>query len=302
MNTRYTIFFITVVLGVLLLSPAVQAGSKENFRLYATASGKAVSVAELQNWDYDVLIFGEYHDNPVLHGLEAELLKQAFARHSKLAISLEMFERDVQQPLDAYLAGEISESAFLEQARPWNNYQQSYRPLVEFARVHKLPVLAANIPRSVASHYARQGTLDGIDMAMQPYLPVVHRIPDGEYKRRFFTHMQELSTGNSGMKVAMEKLEAFYQAQCLKDDAMAESIVRYHDHNPGGKVIHYQGDFHSRFRLGVAGKVQALAPALKMLVLTPVYVAAFTDLAVQAKRLQADGDIVVFIRQDSSVQ
>ena len=297
MSIMYRVVFIYAVLWVVLLPCAVQASGKAHFRLYATGSGKEVSLTELQKCDFDVLIFGEYHDNPVLHSLEVELLNQLYVRYPQLAVSLEMFERDVQQSLDAYLAGEIGEESFLDQARPWSNYENAYRPLVEFAKARSLPVLAANIPRSVASYYARQGTLDGIDMAMQPYLPVVHHAPDGEYKRRFFTQMQEIGITNKSIRVAPEKMEAFYRAQCLKDDTMAESIVRYHCQNPGWKIIHYQGDFHSRFRLGVVEKLQTLESSLRILVITPVYVSEFTDLSEQAKRFHTDGEIVIFILQ-----
>ena len=92
-------------------------------------------------------------------------------------------------------------------------------------------------------------------------------------------------------------MEAFYRAQCLKDDTMAESILDHHRRYPDRKIIHYQGDFHSRYRLGVVEKLQALAPELKILVITPVYVDDFQRLSEKARTFQADGDIVVFVQQ-----
>ena len=58
-------------------------------------------------------------------------------------MTLEMFERDVQPLLDQYLAGNISEKNFLDGARPWDRYTTDYRPMVELARVHGWPVIAA---------------------------------------------------------------------------------------------------------------------------------------------------------------
>src|SRR5690349_22509367 len=46
----------------------------------------------------------------------------------------EMFERDVQPALDAYLAGRLSEKDFRAQSRPWGNYDTAYRPLIERAK------------------------------------------------------------------------------------------------------------------------------------------------------------------------
>ena len=75
-------------------------------------------------------------------------------RDSSLVLALEMFERDVQDTLDAYLKGEIPEDEFLEQARPWPNYLEDYRPLIEFAKSKGIPVIAANIPRRAAAAVA----------------------------------------------------------------------------------------------------------------------------------------------------
>ena len=60
---------------------------------------------------------------------------------------MEMFERDAQIVLDEYLNDLITEKKFLDDSRPWENYKTDYRPLVEFARVNKLNVIAANAPR-----------------------------------------------------------------------------------------------------------------------------------------------------------
>ncbi|AJQ26560.1 ChaN family lipoprotein [Pelosinus fermentans] len=281
-----------IAIWMTFFSVLVEANSAD-YQCYETVSGKAVSVDDVSQLfrDYNVMIFGEYHDNQALHRLEEELLRTVYAQHSALTISLEMFERDVQQPLNDYLASDITETAFLAQSRPWPNYQSDYRPLVEFAKKEGLQVLAANIPRPMASHYARQSSLEGIDETMRQYLPAVHRTPDGEYKRRFFTQMQSVKA------MPKEQMEAFYRAQCLKDNTMAESIVEHYRHYPDRKIIHYQGDFHGRYRLGVVEKLQALEPSLRILVITPVLVDDFGDGAVKARNLQADGDIVVFVKR-----
>jgi uncharacterized iron-regulated protein len=112
----------------------------------------------------DVLFVGETHDNPVAHLLEAELLRRAdeaygaaSPRKRAVALSLEMFERDVQTVLDEYLAGLITERHFLLGSRPWRNYETDYKPLVEYARAHRLPVIAANAPARYVSRVSSQG-------------------------------------------------------------------------------------------------------------------------------------------------
>ncbi|UQT38864.1 ChaN family lipoprotein [Acidaminococcus intestini] len=69
----------------------------------------------------------------------------------RLVLSLEMFEKDVQASLDAYLAGRMTEMEFLKVSRPWPNYERDYRHLVEFAKRRGFPSLrpmcrAASLP------------------------------------------------------------------------------------------------------------------------------------------------------------
>jgi uncharacterized iron-regulated protein len=105
----------------------------------------------------DVIFFGEQHDDGNAHRLERSLLEAVSRRRSDVIVSLEMFERDVQGLLDDYLAGKIDEPTFLKTARPWPNYNADYRPLVEFAKAKGWRVIAANVPRPIASAVSKQG-------------------------------------------------------------------------------------------------------------------------------------------------
>ena len=86
----------------------------------------------------DVILVGEQHDDPNTHRLETALLEGLQRRRSALVVSLEMFERDVQPALDAYLGGRNTEEEFLKASRPWPRYATDYRPLVELAKSRDL--------------------------------------------------------------------------------------------------------------------------------------------------------------------
>ena len=64
--------------------------------------------------DFDLIFVGEVHDSRLAHDAELTLLSGLSERDPKMVLALEMFERDVQDILDAYLRGEISEDKFLE--------------------------------------------------------------------------------------------------------------------------------------------------------------------------------------------
>src|SRR5690606_38634077 len=105
----------------------------------------------------DVVFLGEQHDDSSTHRLELAVLEGLAARGRDVTLALEMFERDVQPLLDSYLAGRASEAELRAGARPWPNYETDYRPLVEFARARRWPVVASNVPRPLASAVGRGG-------------------------------------------------------------------------------------------------------------------------------------------------
>ncbi len=149
----------------------------------------------------DVVFVGEEHDDPVGHYLEAQLLQQAYARYDRgtaarpVALSLEMFERDVQPILDEYLAGLITEEHFLKTSRPWNNYKTDYRPQVEFARAHRLSVVAANAPRRYVNRVSRLGpaSLDTLSAWARTWLPPLpYPGPSPAYEARWNEMMAEM--------------------------------------------------------------------------------------------------------------
>ena len=59
--------------------------------------------------------------------------------------------------IDKYLNDEMREIEFINNSRPWENYQTDYKPLVEFAKEKDMYVLASNIPRRIANQYTKVG-------------------------------------------------------------------------------------------------------------------------------------------------
>ncbi|MHC4945984.1 MAG: ChaN family lipoprotein [Planctomycetota bacterium] len=108
--------------------------------------------------DAEVIFLGEQHNDPVAHWLEKEIFAALHRAEGQVALSLEMFERDVQAILDGYLKGIYKERHFLDASRPWPRYAADYRPMVEYARTNNLPVIAANAPRRIVNLVSRQGS------------------------------------------------------------------------------------------------------------------------------------------------
>jgi len=182
-----------------------------------------------------------------------------------------MFERDVQPLLDQYLRGAASEEELLKGGRPWKNYASDYRPLVELARARGWPVIASNVPRPLASLVGRGGlpALDTLHGESRAQIAEALACPEDAYYDKFVAVMGDLSTHGpapAGADSPKARVARMYQAQCLKDETMGESVARVW--RPGRLVVHYNGSFHSDFRLGTAERARRRAPDAKVVVVT----------------------------------
>ncbi len=234
----------------------------------------------------DVVFLGEQHDDPATHRMELALLQAVARRRTNVVLALEMFERDVQPILDRYLAGTISEEVFLKSSRPWPNYPGDYRPLIEFAKAHHWRVVAANIPRKLASSVATGG-LDAVSHlrdSTRAWAAADFDCPtNDDYFRRFGQAMAEHPMGAAGPTI-----ENMYWAQCVKDETMAESIVRARSDAAAPLVIQYNGDFHSDFGEGTAERVKRRLPKARVTVISAVPVPKLDSVDAKAMRRQAD--------------
>lgn len=262
-------FMKTIALSMAML--CLGAGAAGAAQFSDAQNGKNLTAAQLASklQKYDVVFFGEYHDQSEIHQYELGLLKAMYkAKGTKLALSMEMFEADNQSKLNNFLADTLSEENFLAASRPWPNYGTDYVPLVNFAKEKKMPVIAANVPRFLAAHVAKNNaSTEGVEAQYQQWLPKHTYAPEGAYKEKFYAQM---SSPAAPMKMPPQRLAAVYAAQCLKDDKMAESIAAFADAHQNMQILHINGCFHSDAHLGTAQKLEALRPELKVAVITPL--------------------------------
>ncbi len=211
----------------------------------------------------DVVFLGEQHDDSVAHKLQFEIFKAALEKYGKdrkTALSMEMFERDVQVVLDEYLKDLIPEKQFLAASRPWGNYETDYRPLVELAKEKNLPVIAANAPRRYVNMVSRLGreSLEKLSPEAKNWFAP---LPFPESSKTYSDKFNALMGGHGSSNIL--------NSQTLWDATMADSIAKHLEKN--SLIIHLNGSFHTESRLGTVEQLLKFKPKTRVLVVTMRY-------------------------------
>lgn len=108
----------------------------------------------------EVVLLGERHDRMEHHRWQVHTLAALHAFRPEMVIGLEMLPRSAQPVLDAWVAGELDESAFVEQSnwgQAWGFDVRLYLPLLHFARMHRIPLLAINLEQPLIGRIMREG-------------------------------------------------------------------------------------------------------------------------------------------------
>ena len=254
-------YFIGLSLLTFSLTTFAQEDMESHYKIYDTRTRQIITIDKIVTdmADADVLFFGEEHNDSAAHYLENKIFRALHAQYAdKVVLSMEMFETDGQLGLNEYLNGFINEDRFARDVRLWSNYKD-YRPMIEYAKQNKIPVIAANPPRRYVNLVTRRGmrSLDSLSKDAKKYLPPLpYDTLSGRYREKFMDIMKG-SPGSSSQNI--------YYSQSLWDAGMAYSIYSFLKKNKRKKVFHCVGGFHTEEKLGTAAQLQMRNRKLKIL-------------------------------------
>lgn len=181
-----------------------------------------------------VILFGEYHNNAIVHWLQLELTKDLSSKND-LILGAEMIEADNQKQLNEYLNNEINQKQFDSTARLWPNYKTDYKPLVDFAKAKRLPFIATNVPRRFASIVFKKG-FEGLEALTSQEKEWIAPLP--------ILYDSELPGYQNMMKMMGDHTSPnMPKAQAIKDATMAFFIKKNSKNN--AIFLHYNGTYHS---------------------------------------------------------
>jgi len=264
---------------LLFALPLVPACTVVDTRTYDLRTGRETTVDALAKevCDLDVVFLGEAHGNPHGHRLQLETIQHLHAlRGRDMAISMEMVERDQQEALDLYLRRRTSEAAFLAALKSDKrsaSFFKHYKPIFDYASTYQLPVIAANVPRPLAARVWKEG-LDAV--LGERYMPAATSAPKDaywdEFKKAFVGEDDDEHGHGHGTGFTEEQLYRYYQAQCVKDDAMAESIADFikaeRKQGRSPLVVHLCGAFHSDHGRGTVARLRERLPGVRLAVIS----------------------------------
>jgi uncharacterized iron-regulated protein len=228
--------------------------NKSIYKLY-NAKGHRVSYKKMVKIlsKADVVLFGEYHNNPISHWLELEVTKDIY-KNKNVVLGAEMFEVDNAKSLNNYVQGNIKQKELDTLARLWPNYKTDYKPLVDFAKTNKLNFIATNVPRRYASLVYKKGFL------------ALERLEKNEKKWMAPLPINYDATlpGYAKMKTMMSNHggDNLPKSQALKDATMAYFIFKNLKNN--SVFIHYNGSYHSDNFEGIFWYLKNKNPKLKV--------------------------------------
>jgi uncharacterized iron-regulated protein len=229
------------------------------------ATPRAVAEAEIVDdmARREVVLLGEQHDDADHHVWQLQTLAALHAVRPDMVMGFEAFPRRVQPVLDSWTAGELGTSEFLtrvEWDQVWGFPPELYLPLLHFARINRIPVVALNIERSLTEAVSAKGW----DALTPQQREGVTRpaAPSAAYEASLFDVYRQHARGRATGAAASIKDPAFrnfVEAQTTWDRAMAEALASRV--KPGGArplAVAIMGAGHVRGGDGVVHQLRDL--------------------------------------------
>ena len=258
---------IILILMCLFQTSQLFSQDKPAYVIY-TANGKKTTFEKLveSTENKELVLFGEFHDNPISHWLQLELTKEMYAEvGSNLQLGFEMFEQDQQELLSQYLLGNLTAKQFKDTMRLWPNYETDYAPIIDFAKTNKLFCVASNVQRKYASLLFKKGrkALDTLSLTIKSQMAPIDFIVDTT-----LSQYKDVYTMGGHMGVNMGK--NMVESQAFKDATMAQFIMANPGRKEGTVHLHFNGAFHSDFHQGILWYVQQKQANIRVLTISTV--------------------------------
>lgn len=255
-----------------------------------------------QEQDARVMLVGESHTRLDHHQVQLETLKYLYQQSPNIALGVEWFQKPFQKYLDEFIAGNLSEQEMLhatEYFSRWRYDYRLYRPIMQFARDNKIPVIALNASRELTQALSRQG-FDDLPEDLKDQLPGSYDWSDKDYEKRLY-EMFKLHPEYG------KQFDSFLRGQLTWDESMAETAADYLRDKPDYRMLVLAGSGHIQYGSGIPNRIQRRMQIKPVSILvseqaTPITRDMADYLVMSAPRmLEPVGMIGAFLKLDSDL-
>jgi uncharacterized iron-regulated protein len=204
-----------------------------------------------------VVLIGEQHTRLDHHLTQLAILKALHKRNPDIAIGAEWFQQGFQAVLDDFIAGNIDENTMLRRSEYYTRWKYDYRlykPILDYARKHKIPVLALNAPIELTSKIGEKG-LQALTPAERQQLPAVINPPTEKYQNELKAIFQQ-------HHLPANRIQNFITVQRVWDETMAANSIKYLQANPQAQLIIMAGSGHIAHDAGIGNDISRQLPTL----------------------------------------
>lgn len=197
-----------------------------------------------------VIFVGEFHDRFSNHLVQLDIIKSLVKKGRKIAIGMEMFQRPFQGVLDDYINGSLDEREFLKKTeyyKRWGFDYNLYKPILDFARNNRIPVVALNQRKEIIDKVSGSG-IESLSPQERKEIPSHTDFSNLDYRERLKEIFNQHRRGRD--------FKNFYQSQILWDETMAESIVEFLLNNDGYQMVVLAGGGHIMYGYGIPERVK----------------------------------------------
>jgi len=253
--------------------PSVKNHSASNSN--HTAKVTALNLASLQSLDailpqlekHKAVLVGESHTSYADHLNQLAIIKGLHKEWGKMAIGLEMIQKPFQASLDDYISGQISELEMLRGTQWYDRWRYDfrlYRPIFTYAKQHKIPLIALNVPKEITKRITKVG-IDGLNKKERAQLPKTLDKSNSAYAKRLKDVFGKHSHTSS------KQFDYFLEAQLAWDEGMAQTAANFLQNHLDYRMVILAGGGHVINREGIPDRLERRIQSKPAVVLNNIH-------------------------------
>ncbi len=262
MKTKYlttgypgVLLIIFIVSALLLAGMIATADDKADSGVFRIRDENTISfrrmIGEIKKTD--LIFVGELHNSPEHHRMELEVIRALHEAGVPVAVGIEMFRKDSQKELDAWVRGTLSVDEFLPVYYDnWREPWPLYRDIFVYARDHGIPLIGLNISDLISETIAQKG-FEALNKEQKKQLPPgISCDVDPTYMAFIRRAYAQHARGRE------KRFINFCEAQMVWDKAMAWHLIEYRKKHPGDTVVVLAGIGHA-WKRGIPEQVARMS-------------------------------------------